>query len=169
MAELAACLYWFHPLVWLAVVRLRIEREHACDDMVLRTGASAADYASHLLGLARSLKPVEPLPGVAGMAGHLESRIRAILNPRVNRRVLGWPAAAVASLAAVCLFLPVAAIRRQAAEGRTVSGAVYDPAGARVPGANVVLAQTDTGQKISRITMRKGISQSERCQPVEPS
>ena len=139
LAELTRCLYWFHPLVWLAVHRLRIEREHACDDLVLRFGTSASDYASHLLGLARSLKPAELSPAAVSMAGaHLETRIRAILDPKPNRRVMGRASAMMACIVAAGLVLPLAAMRPQAADPGMVTGTVYDPAGARIPGAAVI-------------------------------
>ena len=139
LAELVRCLYWFHPLVWLAVHRLRVEREHACDDLVLRAGTGASDYASHLLGLARSLQPPQLSPAAVSMAGaHLETRIRAILNPRTNRRVMGRASAMMACIVAAGLVLPLAAMRPQTADPGMVTGTVYDPAGARVPGAVVV-------------------------------
>ena len=59
LAHLARALFWFHPLAWLAVSRLRVEQELACDDVVLASGASAPDYAEHLVvvtaGLAENL------------------------------------------------------------------------------------------------------------------
>jgi len=36
LAELAAALLWFHPLAWLALPRLRLDQELACDERVLR-------------------------------------------------------------------------------------------------------------------------------------
>lgn len=157
LAELTRCLYWFHPFVWLALHRLRVEREHACDDLVLRSGTSASDYASHLLGLARSLKPAELSPAAVSMAGaHFATRIRAILNPKANRRVMGRASAMMACGIAACLVLPLAAMRPQAADPGTVTGTVYDPAGARVPGACIIALQTDSGQKLTTTTDQEG-------------
>jgi TonB family protein len=157
LAELAFCLYWFHPLVWLALRRLRVERERACDDLVLRAGTGASDYASHLLGLARSLQPAELSPAAVSMAGgHLETRIRAILNPRTNRRGMGRASAVMACVIAACLVLPLAAMRPQATDPGVVTGTVYDPAGARVPGASVIAIQTDSGQKLTTTTDQEG-------------
>lgn len=36
LAELATALLWFHPLAWLALPRLRLDQELACDERVLR-------------------------------------------------------------------------------------------------------------------------------------
>ena len=45
-------IYWFHPLVWMAWRRLRLEAEKACDDAVLREAGPEA-YADQLVTLAR--------------------------------------------------------------------------------------------------------------------
>ena len=43
LAHVVCCVYWFNPLVWYAAQRMRIEREQACDDLVLASGAKASD------------------------------------------------------------------------------------------------------------------------------
>ncbi len=156
LAELARCLYWFHPLVWLALRRLRVERERACDDLVLLAGTGASDYASHLLHLAQSLQSAEPSPAVSMAGAHLETRVRAILDPHLNRRVLSRASAVVACIVAACLVLPLAAMRPQTSNVGVVTGAVYDPAGARVPDASVTAVRTDNGQKLTTTTDQEG-------------
>jgi len=113
LAHVACALYWFHPLAWLAARRLRVERERACDDLVLRVGASGPDYAQELLQLARSLR-ASPSAALAGVAmarpSQLEGRLLAILDPRQERRAPSRPAAAVAATLAGGLLVPVAAV-----------------------------------------------------------
>ena len=87
-ASLAAALHWLDPLAWIAIKRMRREREGACDDSVLASGAGAPDYAEHLLDIARTVTN-RPAPAVAlAMArpSELEGRLLAILD---NARARG--------------------------------------------------------------------------------
>ena len=81
VARVACAIYWFHPLAYLATWRMRIEREAACDDVVLAAGQQPAAYARVLLDLASRLS-IQRLPGLAlPMAARtdLEQRVQAIL------------------------------------------------------------------------------------------
>lgn len=50
LAELAAAVLWFHPLIWLALPRFRLDQELACDECVLRhTPQDEAGYAHVLM------------------------------------------------------------------------------------------------------------------------
>jgi beta-lactamase regulating signal transducer with metallopeptidase domain len=113
LAQLACALYWFNPLVWLAVRQLHVEREVACDDQVLEVGTKASEYASHLVEIARSFSATDELSPVAvGMAcSQLESRVRSILDPDVRRRGLNRLSAGVIAFGAVCLILSLAVVQ----------------------------------------------------------
>jgi len=79
---LAQTVYWFHPAVWFAARRLRLERERACDEAVLATGARASDYCEHLVEIMRAAtRPRRGAVVGATMAapGTLEERVRAML------------------------------------------------------------------------------------------
>ena len=63
-AELTRAALWWHPLMWMLASRLRRESELACDDRVIDSRVQAADYAAHLLAIARTcrLAPPSALP-----------------------------------------------------------------------------------------------------------
>ena len=90
VAELAAAVYWFHPLVWLARREARWSGERACDDLVLDSGTKPSVYAAHLLGIVRTFAPGAraglPVLAMAARPSQFEGRMRAILNPGLHRR-----------------------------------------------------------------------------------
>lgn len=49
LAELAMALLWFHPLAWLALPRLRLDQELACDEHVLRQSPQDETKYAHTL------------------------------------------------------------------------------------------------------------------------
>ena len=53
IARVACGLYWFHPLAWWGISRMRLDRELSCDDCVLMAGQSSTSYATELLDIAR--------------------------------------------------------------------------------------------------------------------
>ncbi len=118
LANWACALYWFNPLVWFAARRLRVERELACDDCVLEVGTRASDYASYLVEIAKSFDAVEPAtPVTVGMAcSQLESRVRAILNPAMNRGHLSRSRKTALALALACALLPLASLQATSQE-----------------------------------------------------
>jgi beta-lactamase regulating signal transducer with metallopeptidase domain len=90
LSWIACTIYWFHPAVWLAAHRMRVERERACDDLVLESGTTASKYAAQLIRVVRSTRPFgswlgAPAPSTADRS-RLEERIRAILDGNVDRR-----------------------------------------------------------------------------------
>ncbi len=118
LAGVACALYWFNPLMWLAAHHLRVESERACDDAVLAAGTLPADYAGHLLEIARRLSVPGPRwPGAAVAMAHrpqIEGRLRAILGAGLDRRRLTRRRLLLALVAAVLVLLPLAALRTAA-------------------------------------------------------
>ncbi|MDQ3283985.1 MAG: M56 family metallopeptidase [Acidobacteriota bacterium] len=89
--NVVTALAWFQPQVWFARRAALMEGERACDDVVLRAGARASEYASHLLEVARATPHREPLAAFLAMSrrSQLEGRMLAILSPSTNRRAAG--------------------------------------------------------------------------------
>lgn len=148
-AELVRAIYWMNPFAWLAIGPLRRESESACDDCVLNSGVEASRYAEHLLVLARTLdsRNTRWSPALAmARSTQLERRFSSMLKTNVDRRASSVKFKVLATLAAVSLLIPLAAIRLSAqAESGKVSGIIYDPSGAAVPNATIIMiGQADT-------------------------
>lgn len=142
-AEAARGFYWFHPLVWFATRRLRQESECACDDFVLSAGIEPSDYANQLLALARTLNNPSHAWSPAldfTRPSNLERRFAAMMNPSIRRHRLSSKAKLLAVLCALCLLLPLATLQlsAQSLSGKFF-GTIYDPSGAAVPNATVIM------------------------------
>jgi TonB family protein len=139
-AECLRALFWFNPLVWIVCRRLRAESELACDDEVLNGGIEGADYAGHLLDLARVLNsPRHAWLSAPAMArpSSLEGRISAMLNAGLNRHPVTRAARAVTCALVLGLTLAVAGFAQSTFY--TVSGVVVDSTDRVVPGAELTL------------------------------
>jgi beta-lactamase regulating signal transducer with metallopeptidase domain len=164
LAQLALALLWFHPLVWMAVRRMRLEREHACDDFVLVAGARASRYADDLLGFARRLtRPTAPAAAALAMArrSELEGRLLAILDPATKRSTVRRARVGLLTLAVFALATPLAAFRpsvrvhvdpkpRQetvVADSQTKTAVPSDTPGGWAPGVQ----REDTGSKVAAL------------------
>jgi TonB family protein len=93
LAQLATTLWWFQPVSWISRRSLRRESERACDELVLRYGVPASDYAAELLEIARSFGSARHCGAAIPMAtqancGDLEDRLHNILT-RARKRT-GW-------------------------------------------------------------------------------
>jgi beta-lactamase regulating signal transducer with metallopeptidase domain len=75
--EVALCLLWFHPLVWLAGARLALYRELSCDESVVER-AHGGDLVSALAKLA------DPKRGLL-----LEARASSFMSERLDRLAAG--------------------------------------------------------------------------------
>ena len=117
LVQLSSALYWFNPFIWIAHRQFLKEREHACDDYVLKEGSKASEYAGLLLDIAQSL-PTAHFTSLATVAmarrTQLEGRLLAILDPQLRRRTLTRLAVVLSTLGILTIVVPLAAMRPMA-------------------------------------------------------
>ena len=110
----AACVaYWFNPLAWLALARVRREQEHAADDFALECGLDRHGYAVDLLAIVTGRSLSGPRAAVAtamAVPSRLERRLRGILDDRRPRRGPGRRAMALIAAASAILVVPLASL-----------------------------------------------------------
>jgi beta-lactamase regulating signal transducer with metallopeptidase domain len=113
VGQFACTLFWFHPLVWLAFARLRAEAERAADDVVLRSGLPALEYATHLLELARHTIATRYEVAAVGIVSRsdLEQRFVALIDVKRSRAGLTRRARAVTAVVALAIVGPAASLR----------------------------------------------------------
>ena len=122
-------LYFFHPVVWIAVRRMNDERERVCDEMVLsRNALSPRTYGRSLLTvLGLDLRGRQSV-AVAAFANdrkrRLSMRIRYILNDKSSRGPRPVLSVTLA-LALALLLLPMAVVG--ARETRVESARLQSP------------------------------------------
>lgn len=157
-AGLLCAVYWFNPIVWFACRRLRQESEQACDDEVLNGGVEGADYAAHLVEIVRELQHRRRgwVPALSiSRASTLERRVRAMLDPQVNRRPITRLAGAATLLAVALLTIPVTSVV-VAQMFTTMSGSIVDPTNGALAGVTLVLTNTQTKAKFEVLSDRSG-------------
>lgn len=90
LAQLTCALYWFNPLIWLAVKRLRIESEHLVDELVIGHGIERSDYAQILLDTVGTLRArnlgAEFVQVSIARQPEINERLTEILAARKERR-----------------------------------------------------------------------------------
>jgi beta-lactamase regulating signal transducer with metallopeptidase domain len=93
LGRVVCALHWFNPFAWLLHRQLAVEREFACDALVLERGAPPDDYATLLFEMAtasrrRPAMQAAFLTMASRRTGKLEARVRRILAP--GRRAGRW-------------------------------------------------------------------------------
>jgi len=127
LAYVACAFHWYNPLAWHAARRMRLEREQACDDLVLSRNTRPSDYAGELLELAAGFKGSRLIDwATVPMARRsaLEGRLLAILDKSHNRAGLTRVAVLGAVALATAVIIPVAMLRAAS----TATDAINQPA-----------------------------------------
>ena len=78
LQTLAETVLFYHPAVWWVSTRIRVEREHCCDDVAVAVCGDATDYAAALTELA-SWSMGQPPLAMAATGGRLLTRVRRLL------------------------------------------------------------------------------------------
>lgn len=128
LARLSCALFWFNPLSWMALKRLRREQEKACDEMVLKSGIKPSTYASSLLRIKQGLDRGGIHTSAAlAMAGgsEISERLTTILDKHFKLKEIKMKTKILLTLA---VFLTVTFIG-------TAAPAKKDPAKPKVPAA----------------------------------
>jgi beta-lactamase regulating signal transducer with metallopeptidase domain len=109
-------LFFFHPAVWWIDSRLALEREIACDDMVLEQTTNARTYAASLVSVAEKVVAEKMRVGRAlalaqnalGRVREVSQRVAQILDTKRTRTTRGWrPALAMIATLAVVTVVAV--------------------------------------------------------------
>jgi len=98
-------LLFYNPFVWMAGRFIHIEREHACDDLVLKITGKPLNYAHALLKLELLKDKSSPAYALAatGKTQNLYQRIKRITNMKTNYLNAKQQMAAL-TLGVACLF-----------------------------------------------------------------
>jgi HEAT repeat protein/beta-lactamase regulating signal transducer with metallopeptidase domain len=152
VAQIACALYWFNPLAWMAARNVRMERERACDDLVLAAGTRGSDYADQLLEVARVMRAGRFPALLAGASlamahrSQLEGRLMAILDPSLPRSAAGRLHTVVAATVFACALMPLASVQPWAYAAGDATATI----GAQDDGQAPVTAARDGGAGASR-------------------
>jgi len=98
-------LLFYHPAVWWVSRRVRDEREHCCDDLVVQVCGDPHLYASALVDMER-IRATTPRLALAATGGSLLNRVKRLIVPAAVRTEYfpRW-AAGIAGVMAVTLAL----------------------------------------------------------------
>ncbi len=155
IGRIACAFYWFHPLAWWSLRRMREEQEHACDDWVLQAGERASDYADQLLAIARAKRRRMQLSTAIGMVQRtkLEKRIRLLLSNecshgRLTRRgMLLFVFSGMIFTAAVAVARPVVRGSSETLPANILNQGTDDSAASRRQSAESSSTTKETSEK----------------------
>lgn len=107
---LVETLFFYHPAVWWLSRQIRIEREHCCDDLVVKSFDNRVEYGRALLAIEERRGRTSVL-ALGANDGSLLSRIRRIVRTSPDRSATRlrnrWPATflSLMLLSAACVLL----------------------------------------------------------------
>lgn len=82
LQTLIETLFFYHPAVWWLSRQIRIEREHCCDDLVVKLLGNRVEYGRALVAI-EELRGQNSILALGASGGSLLSRVRRIVGPNV--------------------------------------------------------------------------------------
>ncbi len=129
-------LLFYHPAVWWVSHRIRVEREHCCDDVAVAACGSVTTYSRALTELERLRTPMLDLVVAASGTPLLERIRRLVVRQEVRVAVPSWVSATIPVLAVVALVAvpwsaaaPTPVAERKAAAAARTPATPAGPAG----------------------------------------
>lgn len=175
LLELLGLPLTFHPVALWIRHAIERSREMACDEVAAGFLVDSQTYARSLVSMASTMAQLAPRPRPGYSLGafdgnNLEERVMKILEKKTPSR--RWHAAAAipvggTMLAVACLVASMAVVRAEepkttpgaqnaeAAPG-SIRGTTFDPSGARVPNAEIILTNEGTGRELRTRTGQTG-------------
>jgi len=105
LAQWTVCLWWWQPLAWLAQRRLRVETEHAADDVAVLASGDTREYARALVEIAAGIPGrLRPTAGVTMFGGEsIQKRVRELMKTNQWRGRIGIGAMSLIAVVAIIL------------------------------------------------------------------
>jgi len=155
-------LLFFNPFIWLAGKFIRIEREHACDDLVVKHTGTPLTYAHALLKLELLKDKQAPVLSLAatGTNQHLYQRIKRITNMKTTyinaKQQLIILALSLSTIVSVAWMNPKKAAVKKAKDLTSIPTPAKEIK--NISNQIVLKADTDTTKKKKKTTMKYTIT-----------
>ena len=104
LQTLIETLFFYHPAVWWLSRRIRVEREHCCDDLVVKVLGNRVEYGRALIAI-EELRGQSALLALGAADGSLLSRIRRIAVVSPDRAGVRWPLSLIGLVTLSVLFV----------------------------------------------------------------
>ena len=168
LSRVGCAVWWFHPLVWVAARRLRLESERACDDMVLGVGTRPSEYADHLLqiacGAGSMRSPAVALP--MAERREFEGRMLAILEKGARRTPASARHAALLAGVGAAVVLPLAALGLAQAPAVPPAGSAARAAASPRPSGASLTSVSRTVTREEKHTVAHQVSAASRLEAM---
>jgi GWxTD domain-containing protein len=107
LAHLICSVFWFHPLLWWMERHLSIDCEYACDEIVLATTRTSADYISAIVKATR-IALFGAVAGISAIGGfEFRKRLEWIMSQNERLDAGRKPRSIVITAATALILLPI--------------------------------------------------------------